>query len=35
MKIEDLVVGNVFENVICESFKDPETGRLRVRPIAG
>ena len=35
MKAEDLIVGNVIENVICESFKDPETGRIRVRPLPG
>jgi hypothetical protein len=30
-----LVIGNIFENIICESFKDPETRRIRVRPISG
>ena len=32
---ESLVIGDIFENVICESFLDPETGRIRVRPIDG
>lgn len=30
-----LVIGSVIENVKCENFKDPETGRIRVRPISG
>lgn len=30
-----LVIGNVIENVRCESFKDPETGRIRVLPLEG
>lgn len=30
-----LVIGNVIDNVRCESFKDPETGRVRVRPLEG
>lgn len=28
-------VGNVYNDVICESFKDPETYRLRIRPAKG
>ena len=28
-----LTIGNYIENVKCESFKDPETGRIRVRPL--
>jgi len=24
-------LGNTYQNVQCQSFKDPETGRLRVR----
>lgn len=27
------IVGNVYSNIICESFKDPETGRIRVKPL--
>lgn len=30
-----LVIGNYIENVKCESFKDPETGRIRVKPLKG
>lgn len=30
-----LILGNYYEDISCESFKDPETGRVRVRPIAG
>lgn len=30
-----LIDGNYYENVGCESFKDPETGRIRVRPLPG
>lgn len=30
-----LTIGNYIENVKCESFKDPETGRIRVRPLEG
>lgn len=30
-----LVVGNVFDKIKCESFIDPETSRIRVRPIEG
>lgn len=30
-----LVIGNVIDNVRCESFKDLETGRIRVRPLEG
>jgi hypothetical protein len=30
-----LVIGNVIENVRCESFKDPETGKIKVRPLEG
>jgi hypothetical protein len=32
---ESLVIGAIFENVKCESFLDPETGRIRVRPLEG
>ncbi|WP_418637581.1 hypothetical protein [Winogradskyella sp.] len=32
---ESLVIGEVLENIKCESFKDPETGRIRVRPLEG
>ncbi len=30
-----LIVGNTVENIKCESFKDPEAGRIRVRPLEG
>ncbi len=29
----DLIIGNYYENVKCESFLDPETNRIRVRPL--
>lgn len=32
---ESLVIGTIYENIKCESFKDPETGRIRVRPLEG
>ena len=32
---ELLIVGNFIENVKCESFIDPETDRIRVRPLEG
>lgn len=28
-----LVIGNTFSNVLCESFLDPETNRVRVRSL--
>lgn len=28
-----LILDDVYTNVICESFMDKETGRLRVRPV--
>lgn len=30
-----LIVGNYYGNIKCESFKDNETGRIRVRPLDG
>ncbi len=30
-----LVVGDYIQSVKCESFLDPETGRVRVRPLPG
>ena len=30
-----LVIGNIFDDVKCKSFKYPETGRIRVRPLSG
>ena len=30
-----LVVGDYYENIYCENFRDPETGRIRVRPLPG
>lgn len=29
----ELVVGDYIQSVECESFLDPETGRIRVRPL--
>lgn len=29
----ELIIGNYIESVKCENFKDPETGRIRVRPL--
>ena len=31
--MEQLIIGNTVERVICESFNDPETGRIR--PVEG
>jgi hypothetical protein len=31
----ELIVGNYYENIKCENFKDKETGRTRVRPLSG
>ena len=31
----NLIVGNIYENIKCESFKDPESSRVRVRPLEG
>lgn len=31
----DLIIGNIYENIKCESFRDPEAGRIRVRPLVG
>ena len=28
-----LVIGNYIDKIRCESFKDPETGRVRIRPL--
>lgn len=28
-----LIIGNCIDNIKCEKFKDPETGRIRVRPL--
>lgn len=30
-----MVIGNYYNNIKCESFRDPETGRIRVRPLPG
>lgn len=30
-----LTIGNYIDNIKCESFKDTETGRIRVRPLKG
>jgi hypothetical protein len=30
-----LIIGDFFKNVYCENFRDPETGRIRVRPFPG
>ena len=31
----ELIDGNYYDNILCESFRDPETGRRRVRPLSG
>ncbi|RIA09377.1 hypothetical protein OE09_1209 [Flavobacteriaceae bacterium MAR_2010_72] len=28
-----LIIGNYYDNIKCESFLDPETNRIRVRPL--
>lgn len=33
--VRALVIGDIIDDVKCESFKDPETGRIRVRPVPG
>lgn len=33
--MKSLIIGNVYPKIECESFKDPETGRIRVRPVTG
>ena len=35
MKEIPLIVGNYIDNIECENFLDPETGRIRVRPLPG
>jgi len=30
-----LIIGNIYNNIKCESFIDPETNRIRVRPLPG
>ena len=30
---KSLIIGNYIDNVKCESFLDPETNRIRVRPL--
>jgi hypothetical protein len=30
-----LILGDYYDNIKCESFLDPETGRIRVRPLQG
>jgi len=29
----ELIIGNYIDEVLCESFIDPETNRIRVRPL--
>ena len=29
----DLIIGNYYDNIKCESFLDKETNRIRVRPL--
>ena len=29
-----LIIGSYLEKIKCESFDDPETGRIRVRPLS-
>lgn len=31
----DLILGNYYDNIKCESFLDPKTNRIRVRPLSG
>lgn len=31
----NLIVGNEYKNIECESFLDSETNRVRVRPVEG
>lgn len=31
----ELIIGDYYDNIKCESFKDPKTGRIRVRPLDG
>ena len=31
----ELTLGNYYENIKCENFIDPETNRIRVRPLSG
>ncbi|RZJ34728.1 MAG: hypothetical protein EOO51_08350 [Flavobacterium sp.] len=31
----ELIVGAFYKNIKCENFRDPETGRVRVRPLKG
>lgn len=33
--MKQLGIGNILENIKCESFIDPETRRIRVRPLSG
>ena len=33
--MESLIIGNIHDQIKCENFLDPETGRIRVRPLAG
>ncbi len=33
--MDQLIIGNIIKNLQCESFKDPDAGRIRVRPVAG
>jgi hypothetical protein len=35
MNSRDLTVGDYFLKIKCENFLDPETGRIRVRPLNG
>ena len=30
-----MIVGEYIDNILCESFKDQDTGRIRVRPLPG
>jgi hypothetical protein len=35
LKENEIIIGNYFGDIVCESFRDPETSRIRVRPVAG
>lgn len=31
--MEDLILGKVYPKIMCETFRDPATNRIRVRPL--
>ena len=32
---DSLILGAIYQNIKCISFKDPKTSRIRVKPLAG